>query len=809
MSSAYRIASPFLIRLAGVPFDVLEELATPELRAAARDLIAQEAELTRISHRAEEFVTRRDNGLGPEEFSAWRSAIRRRQVPEKQPIPEELRDYSVAVKGFAAAGSRLDRELQAGVAAARRCLFASSARLLPGYLVFGSGQAHHLMDLPGSGEKLPPRTSRARERERHLLLYLQRMAAKNDTFSEWGPSAWGSIGHGELRFVPSAGISHRQVFPERWVALTFADLLRNDPEIFPELRPRLNPNGRLVGDKFVFTDTAETSELTAEQMEVVAHCDGATTVRELLKCQSHVIQELVEKKILIAAIEVPAMEPLAFEVLRGDVAAWHDPALREHWLAWADAVAELAKRFGETSDAARRSEIMSSARNRLASSGTERKAGARSLYAAVNPIAEECYRECEFEIDDALLDEVVSDAEPWIDLWRDSYAFIAARVAANLRALLEKARTTACPGSRAGCDALPLPAFLRFCEAAKVPLTGPGLVGMAHIAFHEIKAAFSERLRPHAQEAEYELTAEDCAVVRRNFRYPKFDEFTYPSADLQLAAASTDAVNRGDYRWIIGELHPAAATLHHCMWWSCPDKPALSRALRSMIKDKPVCHFGFFAADFTAHTTVRVFEALPQHAIFVSSQRADARWRCVPPSEAEVFVDAEGDVGLRRDGEYLGSFARNWVIPLGFHPFLFTITPHTPRLRCGRVIVQRRAWSVSAEELGAGDFSGVSAALVIAIERLRAEKGWPRFIYIRPSEQALRRSGAENRDKDTKPVFIDLESYLFLEIFHRWLTKAGELEVTEMLPAPDELLWHEADGRRTFELRTLICPRPC
>jgi hypothetical protein len=100
----------------------------------------------------------------------------------------------------------------------------------------------------------------------------------------------------------------------------------------------------------------------------------------------------------------------------------------------------------------------------------------------------------------------------------------------------------------------------------------------------------------------------------------------------------------------------------------------------------------------------------------------------------------------------------------------------------------------------------VSRNLVAAIERLRAAKGWPRYIYIRPSEQALRRSGAEGRDKDTKPVFIDLESYLFLEIFHGWLTKAGELEVSEMLPDPEHLLWQEKDGRRTFELRTQIVP---
>ena len=116
------------------------------------------------------------------------------------------------------------------------------------------------------------------------------------------------------------------------------------------------------------------------------------------------------------------------------------------------------------------------------------------------------------------------------------------------------------------------------------------------------------------------------------------------------------------------------------------------------------------------------------------------------------------------------------------------------------VVMRAPAWTVSAGELGTGDFSGISRALVIAVEKLRAAQDWPRFVYIRPTEQALRRSGAEGRDKDTKPVFIDLESYLFLEIFHRWLTKAGELEVTEMLPGPSDLCWQERDGRRTGEV---------
>jgi hypothetical protein len=195
---------------------------------------------------------------------------------------------------------------------------------------------------------------------------------------------------------------------------------------------------------------------------------------------------------------------------------------------------------------------------------------------------------------------------------------------------------------------------------------------------------------------------------------------------------------------------------------------------------------------------------------FVASQRGHPDWCTVSPAETEVYVDpVSGDVCLRRidTHQHLGSFARAWLIPLGFHPFQFGMVPQMPRLLCGKVIVQRRTWTVSQDEWPAGDYTGVSRDLVLAIERLRADKELPRYIYIRPTEQALRRSGAEGRDKDTKPVFIDLESYLFLEIFYRWLTKSGELEVTEMLPAPHQLLWREPGGRRTFELRTLIVPR--
>jgi len=681
----YRVAPVFLIRLTGASFDCIEQLATPNTCGLARQLGQSSLDST--------------------------------------------------------GKTELARTLEGELASVRSKLWDAAHAVLAPYLVFaGRGVREllaHLLGAPRFGN-LSRRNSRAGDRERHLLLYLQRVAAKNDTFSEFGPSGWGKINPQifGVALKPQPGIAKREAFLERWTAHAIAAAINTDPE---------NSNPKLI---------------------------------------------------------VPALEPHAVEVLLQDVENWLPSPVRDKWLSILQALVDLPLKFISTTDIRDRQSISDEARTRLESIGAQLKQSDRFLYAATNPIAEECFRECHFEIGEQLIDEVAVQAEPWIDLWRDTYAFIASRVAAGLRAVMEKA------GAKSGV--MPLPAFMQACDAAKLSLAGPGLVALSVMAFQEVKAAFRKRLQPHVDLTEYELTAEDCHVARDNFDYPKFDEYTYPSADLQLAAASTDAISRGDYRWILAELHPPAALLHHCMYWSCPDKSALGRELASTVFGRPTFHFGFFAADFTAHTTVHLFDAMPELSNFVAPQRANPKWKKISPAEAEVYVDeATGDVCLRKidSHEYLGSFARAWLIPLGFHPFQFAMTPHTPRLRCGKVVVQRQTWTVGAQELIPGNYTGVSTQLVLAVEKLRSEKNLPRFVYIRPTEQALRRSGAEGRDKDTKPVFVDLESYLFLEIFHRWLMKAGEIEITEMLPHPEHLFWKEANGRHSFELRTLIVPR--
>ncbi len=796
--------------MAGVPFEALGALATPLTAAAARQLVSAEAMLLRSRTAVEQLLASRKHDLNREQFQAWRKAVRTNVMPSSpDPSTGLFADFWEAADRLASAEANLTDQLARELEHSRAKLYRAAQRYLPEYLVFATHGLRDLVQelLTAHGTPhapVPARKKSLRARERHLLLYLQRVCAKNETLSAFGPAGWAKTDRAiaGITLDPQPGIARRETFLERWTAHGAAAAINNDPETQAELSPRLNPEGRIEGDQFVFTATAETIALAAPTLALLARCDGQTPAH-LLGVDLETFAVLAAQKIIRWEMEVPALDPYAFAVLLDDVVGWREGAVRTRWLERLQPIADLPGKFAGTADVLERVALIEEATSRLEQLGAE-KTATRFLYSATNPIGEECFRECGCVVSERLLDEMAEQAAPWIDLWRDNYAFAASRVAAGLRGLLEKA-----PQHKSG--AVPLPAFLRHCAQAKLPLTGPGMVAFAAMAFHEVKVAFAQTFAARADLPECAVTVEDCRFIRRNFSFPSFDEYTYPSADLQLSAASVEAVGKGDYEWILAELHPPVALLHHGFFWSCPDPAALTAALTKTVRGQPSFQFGFFAADFTATTAVRLFSALPELAYFVASQRGDPAWKTVPPAEAEVFIDEakNGDIGLRRRGshEYLGSFARGWLIPLGFHPFSFSLGRHTPRLRCGKVIVQRRSWTVGADELGGGNFTGVSRDLVTAVERLRAARDLPRHVYIRPTEAALRRSGAEGRDKDTKPVYVDFESYLFLEIFHRWLGKAGELEVTEMLPDPDHLLWQAKDGRRTFELRTQIIPR--
>jgi hypothetical protein len=456
--------------MAGVPFDVVEKLSTVETAKAARELLVRQTDFAQAKAEVEDLLRHRGHGLSEELFRAWRKAIRSGTMPPAaDQSSHAFANCWECASNVAKAEALLEETLQRELRAAREALYESSCRVLPPYLVFGGvGVRELLAKLLGRGigewTQQSSRNARAGDRERHVLLYLQRICAKNDTFSAFGPIAWGTIDDAidGLRLRPAPGIAKRETFLERWTAHGTAAAMNADPEIRPELSPRLHPNGRIEGNQFIFTDTGESTPLDSETIALLNRCDGKTPAH-LLGVDIEELSQLAERKMIRWEVEVPAVVPHAFDVLVSDVSLWREGQARTRWLDVLQPIAGLPQKFAETAETDSRIEIIDEASKRFEQLGAARKTADRFLYSAGNPIAEECFRECGFSIGDKLINEVATDSAPWIDLWRDNYAFVASRVAAGLRALLEKAPVKN--------GALPLPAFLRHCEQIKIPLT--------------------------------------------------------------------------------------------------------------------------------------------------------------------------------------------------------------------------------------------------------------------------------------------------------------------------------------------------
>ena len=371
--------------MAGVPFDFLDPIGTPGTAAAARQLLARRKEFAGAKLEAERLLRRGDHGLSVEAYRALRLAVRAGGLPafSEDPPPPQSAVYAAAATASTAAESQLQETLERELASARRALLESTRRVLTPYLVFGgAGVREVLLELmtERNFESLPPRRKKERARERHLLLYLQRICAKNDTLSEFAPGGWGAIGEGlrGVRLAPEPGIATRETFLERWTAHGVAAALNADPEVRMELSPRLHPNGRIDGNQFVFADTAETAALDPNTLRILLRCDGDTPGYRFGD-EIGALEQLAAHNMIRWEAEVPALDPYAFNTLVSDILRWRDSPVRARWLELVQPLAALPLKFAQANETTSRAEVMDEARRQLQNLGAVREGSDRSL----------------------------------------------------------------------------------------------------------------------------------------------------------------------------------------------------------------------------------------------------------------------------------------------------------------------------------------------------------------------------------------------------------------------------------------------
>ncbi|MEV4492927.1 thioesterase domain-containing protein [Micromonospora coxensis] len=755
--------------------------------------------------------------LGDTGWSVWRDAILRSTgFPADGLTMLSAPAAAAAADELLATGDgaeRYDKEVaEALTTTGRRLTELAADPLLREAVTWQNRDALVALDGLARGGPDPARNVRRRDRERALLKYWQRYCGKNETVGFFGPSCWVTLDPAYPRTAdvrPGPGLTRRRwVWFESWALTAYAGRIGADPAVRRWWPPMLCPQSSLAG-RTLRRPGRPPVTLTPVEAALLAAVDGRRPARELVTDPAiglrrpedgyALLDRLVERELITWDAGLP-VRPDAEDVLRRRIDEIGDEPVRraaragfDRLCAARDAVAAAA---GDPERLRAALDTLDATFTELTGESPRRRAG--QMYAGRTL----CYEDTSRDLD-------VVFGKPLLD-----------RIAAPLGVLLQAARWLVDALERA-YDAVFRELYdeLR-AEAGDAPVALSDLWYLAQGMFwgdgprpvDAVAAEFADRwaglfglatLPPGTTEVR--LSVADLATrVAEVFpaARPAWPNARLHSPDLQICATDAEALARGEYTVVLGELHAAWASFD-CQVFT-PSHPDVGRLRDALTEDLGERRIRLLLPTEWPRLTSRVAEALTgptdRQLAFVAAPGADPD-RVLPTVDLTV-TDADGRlVATAPDGQ-------RWTLTEVFSPLLsahavdgfklVAAAPYTPRITLGEMVVARQTWRTT---VGASGLAAVTSER----DRFLAVRDWRRRLGL--PEQVYVKLGTE-----TKPCFVDLSSPAFSAMFCAMVRAArtdggdeASLLVSEMLPTAQDAWVPDAAGRHYFsELRLHI-----
>lgn len=628
------------------------------------------------------------------------------------------------------------------------------------------------------------RPARVRRIERQLITYLQRLCAKNDTNSFFGPLNFGDSASEQGTALPGPGMKHiqrRQAYLAHWGVVALAEIISKDPGVQPFLRPHISPLCRLelAHDRAIVAETT-TIPLSAVRRELLAQIDGSRTVAAiadaLQRPQVNVIQELerlARAFMVVLQIEVSVVDPFPLNWLQLWIAALPpDCTRRDHWAAALHELREMQDRFGPASFDQRRAILAALETRFTALTGLEARRGEGQLYADRLLLHEDALGGMSpLSLGPGWAAELHAQLAPVLDLWAAhgcaTHEALQAHSATLLRPLMAQ-------------ESIPLLQLLRQPGVQDTVFTPPPT------SWQEAVTTFV------AQHVQQRVIALDDAVL------PPVDAAAlerWPlitSPDIMVLARDLDGLRAGEFQIVVGECHDTLMIWGWPLYFH-PERAAVEAAAQRLIDatrgaERLACIIP------ARRTKIAPFEypGLTIEMLVASDRPPEER---VPVSQVTATL-ADGRPTLQTAGQprirlYNGEIAlpvhSMFALPRVV-PFRIDTGTHTPRLTLGKVVVQRERWTMRREDLLPQSYAGTSFELMRAVMRAARRLGLPRYLFARVPDER-------------KPLLIDCHNYFLLEMLHDRLAPGAPLVLHEMLPSPDQLWLRDGQDAFCAELR--------
>jgi len=822
--SEWALWRPFVLRGAGFPSTELHKLAAPEIAAAADRLLTAENEARRSQQQAIEALRKEWNGLPGEHTESEKAlrsglskAIKKLIRGDLPPAPavtftnDALAAYETARLAVDQARSVFDEAFNNGLITLSRNIKQVAQGNLFREAV--SWQNRHALKRAIDGLLRMPDNVRHAERrgsEELVAKYLQRYAVKNDTIGFFGPVGWARMDETEesIRVEPGPNlVQSRGVYFEVWCLDALMKKLNDDPAFYPWMTPRRFPTIRVEGT-MLHHPVSGMRRISLQQMTVLQLCDGQRTARELASylVEAHgsmfkseavvlgLLQALRDKLLIFWGFEVPfTLYPE--RSLRQQLNKIDDENLRQTALAPLDEIEaardQIIRAAGDSEKLDEAFVNFETTFSRLTNQAPTRGAG--KTYAARTLIYEDCRR----DIDVVLGQQILKPLSQPLSMLLTSCRWLTVELARTYRAAFKEvyAQMVAKTGKER-VDAFAFWLQVHSMVFAERDSLISGITRDFQARWADILSLplgenrvhyYSDVLRPRV-EAAFAAPAPGWAFARHH------------SPDLMIVAESVEAIQRGDFHFVMGELHVGTNTLSASTFNSQhPDPTELLRYFESDLPKTPHAVPLSLSEWLTSRTNLVL---ISRHAYRVEIERESfVADRSRALAIADLYVEErDGDLMVcTHDGrlsfeiiEVFGGMLSGLVVDL-FR--LFPSAQHTPRVTIDSLTIARETWNFSPSAL-AWAFVKEEDERYLAARRWAEASQLPDRVFVKVPVE-------------TKPFYADLKSPAYLHILSRMVRRTLESEgenanvkIVEMMPELEQVWLPDSAGNRyTSELR--------
>jgi hypothetical protein len=788
MSRRWLLHDHAILRSTGFAWGLLDSLDHPLTDVSLAELDLAEAELAAAVTAVVEAVRDVPDAISPRQSRGLRKALSRHTtVPPELLVDVTSPTVLATVEGYRQrltavddavrrAQWRLDTEV---VACHKAMVDAASETSVRDALWLSSPTMHdrgltELTKLAGEPLRGP-----ARRLRRQFGGYLQRLAAKNETTSFFGPINYAEFGvEPDGTEATTAGPVLRSASLAYWAVVALADAIAADPVVRPYLRPRAS--GLLTStDPPTFGGTP--LHLRPATLDLLRAADGRRSILDLARHLSRPVEDVlagvehaVTRRVMLLDCRPPVTVPDALGWLRALVATL---PIDRPWPDVLDGVSEQLAEFA-TTDLERRRELLAVLEAKVAGISAEPvRRGGGEWYADRLVAHEEALGDLSpLALGHTLKERLLERLSPALDL-------LAAEGVARHAALTERFLRRH-PELTAGVT-VPLLTLLRADQQTEQdPLPAPAA---------PLTAAGRQIARLVDGADPGQPVQIDPATL------PETDLGTDPliaSPDLMFGADDFAEILGGGGELVLSECHDTMLIWGWALQFH-PDQEYVRQAgaelLRRACGDTTmavvlgsrrakIVPFDFPGPVVDLGSTMPVDDHPRIRLADVGVRLCGGRLVCTGP-EVPVFLLHHGE---------LDSEVHNVLAPPRVRPITFGSGRRTPRVVLGDVVIARARWVVDRDALFLpGQKIPDQFAMLKQARKAAAALGIPRRCFLKvPSER--------------KPVLFDLRAPALLDLGWHLSTKARELVLTELLPGPDALWLRGRQGRHCAELRTTM-----